>query len=114
MEACHLLLICQRRVKKIPNFLILINTGPQLELSYSLLLELMNAQKHIIILPKDQLYRGKGTLLMSYIDVCQQEEIRSLGHFGFSLMEKQTGWHYRATSLPSPDPFPGLSLEPLC
>lgn len=40
----------------------LINIGPQLELSDSLLLELMNPQKHIIILPKDQPYRRKEAL----------------------------------------------------
>lgn len=56
---CHL---PEKSEKKIQNFLMLINIGPQLELSDSLLLELMNPQKHIIILPKDQPYRGKEAL----------------------------------------------------
>ena len=103
MEAHNLWSFAREKWKKIQNFLMLINIGPQLELSDSLLLELMNPHYHPPQGPA--LQKERGTLWMGYTDVCQQEEIRSLGHLGFSLMVKQTCWHYGATSLPFPDPF---------
>lgn len=56
----HLLLVCQRKMQKIPKFTYIDEYWSQQELSDSLLLELMNPQKHIIvILPEDQPYRKR-------------------------------------------------------
>lgn len=110
MRACHILLVCWNKLKKIPKFHHIGEYQSQQELSDSLLLELMNPQSSLSSSLRTS--PGEGKRYSVNTGVCWQEEIRSPGNSRFSPKESKSSWHYRAIFLPSTHCFPVLALSP--